>query len=102
MLEEQSDSLFTDLLQFGFKKKYSTVMCISMLLETIGYYNENGAGCYLLLLDASKAFDRVEYVKLFTVLRDRKMCPIVLRLLMNKYINIESCSHSSKIYDCNF
>ena len=43
--------------------------------------------CYLLLLDASKAFDRVEYIKLFTVLRDRKMCPIVLRLLLNMYIN---------------
>ena len=37
----------------------------------------------LLLLDASKAFDRVEYMKLFNTLRDRKMCPLVLRLLMN-------------------
>ena len=44
-----------------------------MLLETIGYCNENGTDCYLLLLDALEAFDRVEYVKLFTVLRDRKM-----------------------------
>ena len=26
-------------------------------------------------------------VKLFTILRDRKLCPIVLRLLMNMYIN---------------
>ena len=42
---------------------------------------------FLLLLDASKAFDRVEYVKLFTIICDRKICPIVLRLLMNMYIN---------------
>ena len=41
----------------------------------------------LLLLDASKAFDRVEYMKLFNTLRYRKMCPLVLRLLMNMYIN---------------
>ena len=34
--------------------------------------------CYLLLLDASKAFDR---------LRDRNMCANVLRLLINMYIN---------------
>ena len=43
--------------------------------------------CYLLLLDASKAFDRVEYVKLCNTLRHKKMCPVVLRMLMNMYIN---------------
>ena len=57
------------------------------MLETIDYYVENNTDCYLLLLDASKAFDRVEYVKLFTILRDRKLCPIILRVLMNIYIN---------------
>ena len=65
----------------------STVICISMLKETIDYYNENKTDCYLLLLDASKAFDRVEYNQLFNRLRDRNMCPIVLRLLINMYIN---------------
>ena len=54
-------SLETDVLQFDFKKNSSTVICISMLKETIDYYNENQTDCYLLLLDASKAFDRVEY-----------------------------------------
>ena len=43
-------------------------------------------------MDASKAFDRVEYMKLFKTsarpeVRDRKMCPLVLRLLMSMYIN---------------
>ena len=57
------------------------------MLETIDYYVENNTDCYLLLLDTSKAFDRMEYVKLFTILRARKLCPIVLRLLMNMYIN---------------
>ena len=79
VLEEQDDSLFTNILEFGFKKQSSTVLCTSMLLETIDYYNENYTDCYLLLLDASKS--RVEYVKLFNTLRDRKMCPVVLRLL---------------------
>ena len=87
VLDKQHQSLSTDILQFGFKKNSSTITCTSLLLETIEYYNENNTDCYLLLLDASKAFDRVEYVKLFNTLRDRNMCPIVLRLLMNMYIN---------------
>ena len=41
----------------------------------------------LLLLDSSKAFDHVEYIKLSRTLRDRKMCPVVLRLIINMYIN---------------
>ena len=87
LLKLQHASLFTDSLQFGFKPNSFTVICTSILRDTIEYYNENGSDCYLLLLDASKAFDRVEYVRLFRTLSDRNMCPIVLRLLMNMYIN---------------
>ena len=42
---------------------------------------------YLLLLDASKTFDRIEYYQFCNRLRDMNMCPIVLRLLINMYIN---------------
>ena len=87
ILDKQKMSLETDVLQFGFKKNSSTVICTSMLKETIDYYNENQTDCYLLLLDASKAFDRVEYNQLFNRLRDRNMCLIVLRLLINMYIS---------------
>ena len=45
ILEEQQDSLFTDLLQFGSKKKASSVVCRSLLKEIIEYYNENNADC---------------------------------------------------------
>ena len=81
--------LGTDVLQFRFKKNSAAVMCTPLILETIDYYVENNTDCYLLLLNASRAFDRMEYVKLFTILRDRKLCLIVhvLRLLMNMYIN---------------
>ena len=87
VLVAQYDSLSTDVLQFGFKKYSSTVICTSILLDTIEYYNENNTDCYLSLLDASTAFKGVEYVKLFKMLKDRNMCSIVLRLLMNMYVN---------------
>ena len=76
----------SDKLQFGFKQHSSTVFCTALLKDTIEYYRENGSDCYLLLLEA---LDRVEYVKRFNILRDRWLCPIVLRLIMNMYTNQE-------------
>ena len=61
------------------------------MLTNVEYYRDNYSNCYLLLLYASKAFDRVEYVKLFSDLRERKLCPIVLSLLMNMCVN--QCLH---------
>ena len=69
------------------KKGASTVLCTALLKETIDYYTERDSGCYMLMLDASIAFDRVEYVRLFTLLRERALCPVVLRLIMNMYVN---------------
>ena len=37
------------------------------------------------MLDASKAFDRVNYCKLFSTLLKRNISPIVLRLLLFMY-----------------
>ena len=39
------------------------------------------------MLDASKAFDRVHYVKLFKLLLQREVCPLVLRFLIELYAN---------------
>ena len=51
------------------EKKSSTGTCIALLIETIEYYNKNRNDCYLLLLDASKAFDHAEYVNVLNMLR---------------------------------
>ena len=69
------------------KRGASTVLCTALLKETIDYYAERDSDCYMLMLDASKAFDRVEYIRLFTLLRERALCPVVLRLIMNMYVN---------------
>ena len=65
ILNQQEDALKTSDLQFGFKAKSSTTMCTFMALETIEYYMRNGSNVHVMLLDASKAFDRVNYIKLF-------------------------------------
>ncbi len=39
------------------------------------------------MLDASKAFDCVNYCKLFRILLEKKLCSLYCRLLLNMYIN---------------
>ena len=74
--------------QFGFKPNSSTVLCTTMLVETVQYYEENGRQpVYVLQLDASKAFDRVSYSRLFNVLLDNNVCPYIVRLLCYMYLN---------------
>ena len=47
----------------------STALCTTILTETVQYDTENGCkGVYLLLLDASKAFDKVVFDMLFNEL----------------------------------
>ncbi len=46
------------------------------MLETISHYNYNGGNVNVFLLDATKAFDRVHYCKLFKLLIDNSKFPI--------------------------
>ena len=68
--------------QFGFKKGTCTTQCTFSMLETIGHYNFMKSNAFVLILDTSKAFDRVNYCKLFRELLKREMSPLVLRLLL--------------------
>ena len=45
------------------------------------------SNAFVLMLDASKAFDRVNYCKLSRELLKREMSPLVLRLLLFMYTN---------------
>ena len=103
ILNQQKDNLYTSNLQFGFKEKSSTSMCTFMALETIERYINNGSEVHVLLLDASKAFDRVDYIKLFNKLLDRGMCPLTVRLLLNMYtkqkLQVKWNNHMSNSFD---
>ena len=68
IIDQQAHSLITSDHQFGFKPKYPTVLCTTMLVETVQYYDENGRQLvYVLQLDACKAFDRVSYSMTMTM-----------------------------------
>ena len=62
-------------------------MCTMVLKETLAYYTVYGGSAFCTLLDATKAFDRVNYCKLFSKLMTRNIPPAYLRLLLNMYTN---------------
>ena len=64
-------------------------MCSTALTETIEYYVSKNSAVYVLLIDASKAFDRVCHIKLFHILQTHGVCPLILRVLYNMYTNSE-------------
>ena len=78
-------------LQHGFKKGLPTMTCTYVLDKVVNYYNKNNTKVYALLLDASKAFNRVHYLKLFHTLVDKEMCPLLIRFLINMYISQTMC-----------
>ena len=64
VLYREKQTLITSELQFGFKAQHSTIQLLiatSVVLQTVDYYIDNGGKVYGLALDATKAFDRVEY-----------------------------------------
>jgi hypothetical protein len=72
-------------LQFGFKRNSSTNLCSMVLKETLSYYINNQTPVFCTFMDASKAFDRIHYCKLFKLLIKRKLPPCIIRILMNLY-----------------
>ena len=85
ILELIGPKLKTSEVQFAYKSEFSTTMCSFLVGETIQYFRNNGSSVFALLLDASKAFDKVKYSKLFKILRARDICPLILRLLFSIY-----------------
>jgi hypothetical protein len=90
ILDRYSYLLNTSDSQFGFKKNRSTGMCILLVKEVIAYYTRDSGSVYCTLLDASKAFDRVNYCKLFGLLIDRKVPPIIVRFLLRLYTGLKT------------
>ena len=88
IIDRQSECLKTCDYQFGFKPNSSTVLCSTIVIETIQYYTENSSSpVYLLLLDAFKAFDKVSFKVLFDVLLGKNVYTRIANLLYYMYTN---------------
>ena len=85
VLTRYSRTLASSELQFGFKAKSSTNLCSMIMKESISYYINNNSSVFCTFLDASKAFDRVQYCKLFKLLMSRQVPACIVRVLINFY-----------------
>ena len=90
LLKRNSHCLKTSDLQFAFKTNHGTTLCSLVAKEIISYYMFNGSNVAACLLDATKAFDRLRYDKLFQVLLDRNVNAVDLRSLMDLYFRQET------------
>ena len=87
IINVQKEELETSDLQFGYKSNSSTIMCSTLLIESIQYFVKMQSPGYELFIDASKAFDRVCHSHLFNILEERGVCPLIRRLLIKLYKN---------------
>ena len=89
ILMKCEEYLFTSDNQFGFKAQHSTEFCIYSLLEFIDYYKKRNTTVFVTFLDASKAFDLVNYWMLFSKLIDKNVPLFIVKLLVFWYTKQE-------------
>jgi hypothetical protein len=84
ILMRNTEALVTSDMQFAFKPKLGTTMCTLIIKEIVTYYMQNDATVAGCVLDATKAFDRVRFDRLFQLLVKRNMND--LRALKDLYL----------------
>ena len=61
------------------------ILIFSLVLDEVVNYNRSGSDVHVVLLNGSKAFDRVDHIKFFNILVSKGVCPTLLKLLFNMY-----------------
>lgn len=80
-----------DKYQFGFKSHHSTGLCTHVFKQTVDYYVNRGSHVFASFIDFSKAFDSVNYWKLFNKLMDDKIDMQIVKILTYSYTRQEVC-----------
>ncbi len=87
MFKNNDNKLSISGLQFAYKPDLSTTMCTTVAKNVVQHHNNNGTDVHVCLLDASKAFDRICFNKVFQKLLDRQFPARYISLLMNSYLD---------------
>ena len=85
ILDKYKPLLETTPNQFGFKPKHGTELAVFTLKQVVEFYRSNSSTMYVCYIDLSKAFDRVDHLKLFEKLKFRNMPLVIIRLLQYWY-----------------
>ena len=85
ILHKYEHVLYSDSLQFGFKKNSSCAHAVFVVSQVVEYFTTHGSNVYIASLDASKAFDRVHHIKLFEKLIDRGLPGGIIKILVDWY-----------------
>ena len=88
IINRYNDVLYSSECQFGFKKGHSTNMSTFVVKEVVSYYINNDSAVCSCVIDMSKAFDRVDLVKLFKRLSLRALPVYIIRILFVLYYNL--------------
>ena len=74
------DTLHSDSLQFGFKRKCGTSSATWLVQEVLQFYLREGSKPVAVVLDCSKAFDLAKFDRLFSRLLER-LPAVVVRVI---------------------
>ena len=85
VLHKYEHFLYSDELQFRFKNNSGCSHALFVLSQVVDYFSTHGSTVYMVSLDASKAFDHVNHVKLFKTLIDRVLPSCIIIMLINWY-----------------
>ncbi len=75
----------SDNLQFGYKPSTGCHHAIFLLRRVIQHFNERASNVYIASVDASKAFDRVNHFKLFSILIKQGLPKYFVCTIINWY-----------------
>ena len=87
MLYRLEEYLWTTNNQFGYKLGHTTDLCVNALTEFIEYFKRRSTSVYVVFLDASKAFDKINHWILFKKLFVMRVPIYLVKVLWFWYQN---------------